>query len=308
MKVHAYATMRHYAAHLEPIWASCGPRRRGVRTSHVTELPRDGLVMVASYADLRLVGERPVVYVEHGAGQAYVPFAHPSYSGSSNPTFGKVRLFVCPNEQVAARWREAWPDIPAVAVGCPRMDVWHRDPGEPDRALIGWTWHWDCKVVPESRSALGHYLRHLGPVVGELRRAGYDVLGHGHPKWGGQLEPMWDKVGVRYTPDPDVLLRDCGSLIVDNSSMAYEFASLDRPVLSLNAPWYRREVEHGLRFWSLIPGMQCNEPGELASAAIRSADDHELARFQRRRVVGAVYGPADGDAGKRAAHAVAMVL
>ena len=49
--------------------------------------------------------------------------------------------------------------------------------------------------------------------------------------------------------DFDEVMERSTLYICDNSSTLYEFASTGRPVVVLNAPWFRRDIEHGLRFW-----------------------------------------------------------
>jgi hypothetical protein len=77
---------------------------------------------------------------------------------------------------------------------------------------------------------------------------------------------MWRHVRVKNPPIEVVPVADvrkfANLLICDNSSLMYEMSYLGRNVVALNAPWYRRDVEHGLRFWQWR-GIQVDTPEEL---------------------------------------------
>lgn len=330
--ISAFGTLPHYRAHMAPILEALPESLRGPLVDKTEDLPDDGPVIVAGFVDLsRVKGRRPIIYVEHGAGQTYDGDAiyatrHPSYSGSTHASFNRVVLFVCPNETVADRWRVVQPDTPAVAVGCPKLDVWHRRMPPPvDLAppslvdaspiiaavtgVVGWTWHWGAQInVKEATSALPYYERQLPEIVAKLRGNGIDIIGHAHPRAAGPIGRMWKNLGVPWTDDPDDLFADCDLLVADNTSLLYEFASLDRPIVALNAPWYRRRVNHGLRFWDDVPGIQINEPAELPwNIQIALGDPYSVA-VARRATIARVYGPTDGNASQRAAQAIAGIV
>lgn len=376
-----FASAPQYAAHLTPIFDALSAqglsdRSYGSRSHHewaTARLPRPAqqrgvqAVMVASYVDYERTYPAPVVYVEHGAGQTYeadpLSAANPSYAGG--PGFERVVLFVCPSEHVAERWRQAYPSIPAVAVGCAKLDPWHsamfhvvtqpggsspasepistRSPAatsavgratehlgdaasattpswllaptsEGTRAIgaadaVAVTFHWDCPLCPETLSAWRHYDRHL-PLLAQWARAeGVELLGHGHPRMWRKLAERWRRLGVEPVEQFDDVLDRAGLLIFDNSSAGFEFASCDRPVVVLNAPWYRRDVDHGGRFWRWADvGVQCDEPADLIAAVERALVDAPEQRESRQRVVSEVYAACDGMAAQRAADEIAKVL
>ncbi len=312
MKVHAYASRPHYLAHLAPVHAALpdhlrgeliGPRRGHLRSDAFA----GDLVLVASWVDSQRWARRHrVIYLEHGAGQSYggdrAAANHGSYAGGEG--HDHTVLFLCPSETVAGRWRAAY-RAPAVAVGCPRLDDVDRAP-EPDLAAI--TFHWDNPLCAESRTALPHYARRLGAVVEDLRARGVRVLGHGHPRAAGHLKPLWRSLGVDWCDDLDGVLRRAAVLVADNTSAMYEAAALDLPVVALNAPWYRRDVEHGLRFWSHVPGRQCDGPDDLAELVVEQMQggtpkDAEL----RRNAAAHAYSSVDSRASARAAAAIEEV-
>lgn len=260
MKVDVIASETHYLRHLMPIWAELPDHLRGdvypLFEPGQAQPPRAGrLALVAGWQDVApLRGRCDMVYVEHGAGQTYSSRPHdPSYSGSGGQRHRGVIGYIAPNETVAARWSK-----PAAAVGSPKLDWWLRMgvKPRPERPVICFAWHWDCRFVPEARSAWPHYAARFGEVAAMFAAQGFIVAGHAHPKWRGALDPVLAEFGVRVFPDEDHVFRYADILAVDNSSLGMEFLALKRPVVWLNAPWYRREVHHGGRFWDWTIGME----------------------------------------------------
>ncbi len=269
-------------------------------------------MIVASFVDARRMWPRPVIYVEHGAGQFYdgdpVSARHGSYAGGDG--LSHAVLFIAPNEHVAARWRAAYPATPAVVAGSPRVDELARIPA-PDslQRCVAFAWHWECMLVPETRSAVRHYAAAMPMIVAELRGADVEVLGHGHPRAWRQLRTMWGRMGVEAVERFEDVVARAHVLVMDNSSAMYEWAALGRPVVALNAPWYRVHVEHGLRFWSHVPGPQIDHPGPLAGTILAELADPARSAHLRRHAADRAYAHRmDGHAARRAAEAIMEVL
>lgn len=265
MKIDVVSSEVHYLSHLLPIFEALPDHLRGnvlpmAPPGMATRPPMGRIAMVAGWQDVApLRGQCPMVYVEHGAGQTYVDAAHdPSYSGSGGRRHQGVIGFIAPSETVAARWTTA----PSVAVGCPKMDKWINAPSVRS-ASICFAWHWNGSASPEARSAFLQYGPRLHEIIAHYKSMGFRVFGHEHPKWRGAMNRMWEGYDVEILYTDEEVFTHASILMVDNSSLAYEFALLGRPVVSLNAPWYRRDVEHGLRFWEYVPGIQVEGPDDL---------------------------------------------
>lgn len=314
--IDAYASLPHYWQHIAPVvdelrargvvvrtWAARAGEPWGERLRLRTD--RAPLCIVASYVDARALRTQAAVYVEHGAGQTYG--AHdagaPGWPGSRG--LDNVRLFLCPGEHVATTWRRAYPQAAVESVGSPALDELARDRAEyraPGRALtVAFTFRWNCGLCPEARTAFDHYERSLPAIATALRSSGVRVLGHGHPRLWERIRRTWSRCDVEPCAEYRAVAREADVLVADNTSAMYEWAALGRPVVALNAPWYRRDVEHGLRFWSHVPGIQVDEPAEVVDA-IRDADTPETAAL-RDRAAAHVYAHR-GDAAVLAADAI----
>lgn len=320
-----YASERHYVDHLAPIWEQLEPAerawfatgsqaawRRGAELGLDIELDRKtkrrriGHVVVAAYNDLRAHGRHRCVFVEHGAGQTYPvgEAAHSHYSGGRGRQ--NVDLFINPNPVVAHANAVAYPGAVSVAVGSPRLDRWagveppRTDNGRPTLAV---SFHFNASLTaPEARWAYPHFASAVATLQADT---GWRVLGHGHPRVLGQLAQFYDQNGIEVVANFDEVCERAHVYICDNSSTIFEFAALDRPVVLLNAPWYRRDARHGLRFWDYADiGFQVDHPADLAEACRAAWEDPPDIRRRRRNVSRVLFGDLDGKAAARAAQAM----
>lgn len=326
--IDAYASEPQYVTHIGPVWNALPEKLQGAFSASATAARRAAelgiataqirqergtearLTIVASYMDEQHVKPRPVVLVEHGAGQSY------GHDGEHNPAYpgGRGReavcLFICPNEMVAARWRQMYPDTPTAVVGSPFLDPWHgAAKAEPiirhDPPLVVFSFHWDCAVVPECGNAFEHYkneLWRLALMTPEER--GFHMGGHAHPR-AQTIMGWWRGIGVRTFNNFAEVLDYADLYVADNSSTIFEFASTDRPVLMLNAPEYRRDVEHGLRFWRAAEFLPyVDEPWALVNGIEMALGDADCWKAGRHHLTREVYAYTDGHAAQRAAAAI----
>lgn len=333
--IELFASEPHYLAHLLPLvgalreHANVEPRvlvttETMRRTAHMRGAhdvaigsPRrsEGApVIVASHRDTTWTNnQRRIGYLEHGAGQTYRD-APKHYSGGDG--FERVDLFLAPNDTVTERWQWRYPEATARTVGCPRLDAWsNREENEAyraaaaarrgdDRVLVAFSWHWPCRRAPEAGWAWPEYREQMGHLAQDGRWA---LLGTAHPRAPEHVWRWYDHIGVPTTHDPDEVLAHADLLVADNTSLMYEFATLDRPVVAVRSRHWRTSVEHGLRFWSHIPGIECMDPPALVAAiahALRT-DDHRVRQVAVERAYG---GWPDGRAAERAARAICETL
>lgn len=274
----ALASESHYFAHMMPVLDCWGADRvRLHRDSRSIEWGSEP-VLVASWKDARTATRKghPVILMEHGAGQSYVGVDNPAYVGASDRN--GVILYLAPNESAAERHRVAHPEIPVEVVGCPKLDgllAMER----PDGHRVGLTHHWNTGIAPETRSAFPHFAGAY-PALAER----FDVIAHAHPRDLGS--PAWfRRRRIEFTPIFDDLVRQATVLVVDNSSVGAEWLALDRPIVWLNAPWYRRDVQHGGRFWEWArAGLEVDDPADLATAVAASLACDPMADARRKMI------------------------
>jgi CDP-glycerol glycerophosphotransferase (TagB/SpsB family) len=241
------------------------------------------------------------VLLNHGAGQTY-NVNHPSYSGGKGRD--KIAMFLEPGPHSAEATRRALPNATVIEVGVAKLDEWHAGAARNKRnarPVVAVAFHWRCKVAPETMSAVDDYAEQLAALVADGR---WQVIGHGHPTAWAELKPMWDGLGVEAVEDFDEVLRRADVFVVDNSSTAFEFASTGRPVLCLNGADYRRDIEHGLRFWDAVPGLDIWPDDDLCDAVAMTLTDPPEAQQRRAHAVSRAYVACDGNAADRAAAAL----
>lgn len=259
-------TESHYWAHLIPIWEAYeqkfGPvELYGHMEGWKRQAPRRGnrLAVVASYKDyLSVRGAHPVVYLEHGIGQTYLDFTSPSYAG--NPGKEHVTLFLCPNELCAEKNRATYPRAQVEVVGSPYLDSFKGNLRVGSYPII--SFHWSIpgnRVPPEMTSAFPHYEYRISAIP--------DIHGHYHPRARDELVPFYQEHSIPVIDDFVDVIRHASVFICDNSSAIYYAAACGIPTVILNAPWYRRDVHHGIRFWDILPGIVIDDPADLPEAS-----------------------------------------
>lgn len=326
--IDAYASWRHYADHLAPVWAALPPEARGRfyaplevaswlrRTGAADPVqvagpwpPRDRRppVLVASFTDHHDMRPRPTVIVNHGAGQSYLgdPAArgHECFAGGPGRERAILHLEPGPlagRAAFAAGYRFEM-------VGSPRLDRWHIDPPRPGNGVVAFGFHHTGRNgPPEQRSALDHYREAVADVCGQL---GDRALGHGHPRSWVRTWDWWAKLGVRAEPDFERVLAEADVYVTDNSSTGVEFASTGRPVIWCSAPWYRRGVTHDGRFWDWPEhSLHVERPGALAGAIRTALSWRRSLAAMQAPMVADVFAATDGHAAERAAQAIVRTL
>ncbi len=264
-----------------------------------------GLTLCASYGDLKALyaAGRRTILTEHGAGQTYIS-DHPSYAGGNAPARDACELFLVPGPTPAAKLRAAHPRVPVVEIGCPKLDEPilrpRRTPSNPPTVVV--SCHWDCQVLPETRSAWREFANAIQRMS---RYPRVRVVGHGHPQAMKWLRPWYRRLGIPVVDDFDEVLQIADCYVVDNSSTLFEAAACSIPVVVLNSRHYRRNVNHGLRFWEAATiGPQVDRPDQLLPAVMRALELRPADVAERERCIGLAYTHRDGSSAERAATAI----
>jgi hypothetical protein len=271
--------------------------------------PGDGpIAFVSSIGDTlvgRRLGYRRFVFMEHGAGQAYTDHVsldrHPSYAGGRDREDNVA--FLVPNQYSANLWRTSYPNARVEIIGCPKLDSLAPRRIDPIAAspVVAISFHWPAFLCPEAGTAFGYY-RDVLPALAKA----YSTIGHAHPKadWGQRMAVHYREAGIPFVADFDDVCRSADVYICDNSSTLFEFAATGRPVVVLNSPEYRRNVNHGLRFWDAANvGVNVERASDLISAVALALNDPPDVAKAREDALGIVYAYRHG-AAERAARVI----
>lgn len=333
MKLDFFARRAHYLDHLAPVYRALPAIRRGVLTVPIElesyarqEFPEAAIemynhrtprgndpILVASYGDIFRAARNParqIIHMEHGTGHAFGKAAYPNGRKGSRDL---VDLFLAPNAYTASLIRMARPTRCEV-IGTPKMDPWAygHDPSilltrpKNDPPVIAIAFHWGNKdaMPPESGSAWEHY-KDLLPAL----RDRYRLIGHGHPLAAEVYQQEFERLGIEWIPNFRDVLQRADLYINDLSSTLYEFLLTGKPVVVLNAPWFRRDMHWGIRFWDYSDiGINVEHPDELATAIDKTLQEYgSVCAAARRRAVKDLY-PYAGYAAVRAAEVLTSYL
>jgi hypothetical protein len=287
------ATRSHYLDHIAPVWDALPARRRG--SIVIREIAREraealGLpvttrdtgrnpVIVTSMGDLARANrfpDRPIALMNHGIGGVYGRRRRQHI-----PDVPGVNLFLFASEYAASWACTAYPNERIEVTGSPFADWLPRK--EPGPQTVAISFHWRThRITPEKQPAIDHY-RAVLPAIAKR----FHIIGHGHPKSIEEYGAMWESMGVEVVREFTDICRRADLYVCDTSSSIYEFAATGRPVVLLNAPWYRRDIEQGvMRFWSGADvGIQVDEPDQLADAIERALEDEPEQQAKREAIV-----------------------
>jgi ADP-heptose:LPS heptosyltransferase len=244
--------------------------------------------VVVSYGNAKVVGQvaEYVILLEHGAGQSYKSKTA-SWARGKSSLIKNVQLFLATNQHCHEAFISHNKGIKSEIVGCPKLDRYLEEskPYDKKEPKICFSWHWESRDVPETRGSFFYWR----DKVAELAE-NYKIAIHGHPRIQNQTKRFAKLNGIEFIPDFEDVIKTCDIYVCDNSSTLFEFAAMDKPVVVLNPPWYRKEVEHGLRFWEYADiGVQCDSPDMIAECIDKATRDHWMIRKRRNEHTEKIY-------------------
>ena len=312
MKVDFIASEQHFITHLKPIWDILPDDIRGnffVRSGLKVDIPyhklrpfnnvgtlvrklnereSNNFILGAGYGEVSKLKqyEFPMILMEHGSGQRYKS-DHPSYSSGKGAKHNVV-LFLSPNEYNAQGHREHYPNTLIEVVGSPKLDDWAFKPKPKNEIpIVCISFHWNCHIVPETRTTWEYYMSSFEELAAATE---FKIIGHGHPRIFNGIRKIYDQFKIETYSNFEDIVEIADVYVCDNSSTIFEFAYLDRPVVLLNAPFYRRHVNHGLRFWEFSDiGFNCNRPSQLKKVILKAINEDHLKRNRRREAINQIY-------------------
>ncbi len=309
-KIDFLASQPHYLDHISPIWDKLPLDLQGTFyvpeeiSSYVKSVLHTSYLMtytdrtfgpfidkhpvlVAGYGDMmalhRQNSKRKIVMMEHGTGHTFHTAAYPDGSGKRD----WVDMFLPPNEYTKKKIQEVRKTRCEV-VGTPKLDKVFNELNpvnmlklsysKPPTIAIGFHWGSKNNMPPESGTAFDHYKG----VIPELSKQ-FRLLAYGHPLAAEHYRRFYTSIGIEYTNSLWDVFRRADVCINDLSSAMYEFLVTGKPVVVLNAPWFRHSVQHGIRFWDYADiGIHVEQPEELAFAVQQTLDNYGTVRATER--------------------------
>jgi len=326
MKANFLAGEIHFVEHLASVYKSLSSDKRGVFYVRNAEtfaqavkyrlspkywsgriFPKS-VVVCCSLGDLNQAWKAGAtsILMEHGAGQTYNS-NHGSYAGGAHPARNDCSMFLVPGVTPAKKLRSVH-DVPVYEIGCPKLDKYILNPPEKKnvKPKVFLSFHWDCRVAPETRWVWHHYRRYIKSLVG---REEYDLYGHCHPRAQVRLQGWYQSLDIPFVKSFDEVLQTADCYIVDNSSTLFEAAAVNIPVVVLNSPEYRKNVSHGLRFWDVANiGPQVDAPRDLHNKILESLNPTEDQQKETERCLDVVYSVRDGSSSQLAANYIERFL
>jgi len=258
----------------------------GIVPFHGSRPPGDGPILTASYGDMAKTARaknRKVILMQHGIGHT---FGLPAYADGPGRN-DDVDLWLAPNQYLAGKITGSRPGARVEVIGTPKVDILTTDEFPKsllptDREpVIAISFHWGDRhnKPPESGSAWEHYL----PVLEEIGKK-YKVIGHAHPSAANARRMAYEEIGIEFVDDWYEVTQSADIYINDLSSTMYEFLLTGKPVIVLNAPWFRREKQFGIRFWDFSTiGVNVETKEGLCPAIKQTLAEYDTINLRQRK-------------------------
>ena len=337
MRIDFLAAQPHYLDHMAPVWYILPNRYKGIFWIPETMLDYvDGTlfhdpllkvynddtpklfrgtnpVLVASYGDMLHVhnanSSLPILMMEHGTGHTFGKAAYPNGPGKRD----HVTMFLSPNQYTVDKIHSVR-QAPCHVIGTPKLDkviqeinphrLAKQTPADSPLIAIGFHWGTKRNRPPESGSAFEHYK----DIIPELSRQ-YKLLAYGHPLAKAVYKPFYEDLGIEYTSDLFDVMKRADICINDLSSALYEFLVTGKPVIVLNAPWFRRDIQHGIRFWDYSDiGINVEKPEELMPTIENTLSNYIHVHLQQRSLATHDLFPFLGHSAERASEVIQEYL
>lgn len=232
---------------------------------------------------------KEVILCEHGSGQTFNTL-HSSYAGGLGR--GWLALCIVPGVVPYNKQIVNYPGVPCVMTGCPKLDAL-ADYVKPDKILqmsnlvVGISNHFADGICSEAGSSFLYFWNQVADLVRSNPKTRF--IGHYHPRIVGIEQEKWVELrkscpNLQLTPEFNFVAREADLYIIDQSSTAFEFAALDKPVIFLNSPHFRKDVNHGMRFWEYADmGVQCDITDSLAEKMVEALLGEYNCKYTERR-------------------------
>ena len=298
MKITFFAREKHHITHAQAIARAFGQDV----VSSLNDVKGD-YVCVFSFGDLKDVNQLgiPIIFCEHGVGMFYNE-EHASYAGSMKSR-ENVCLRLSPNKTHADKERETL-DCPVEVIGVPKLDKfanrnWRVNYDKPTVAI---SFHFNCFVNQETRSSFKYFEK----IIPELAKE-FNLIGHAHPRLMLEIESFYRKHKIRIIKDFEEVLELADVYCIDNSSTIFEWCISGKPIVLLNPPYYRKDVEHkgNPRFWKFSDiGPLCEKPEDLVKCIKEATQNHGKYIKRIREATQEVLTFTDGKCAERAVEAI----
>jgi len=263
------------------------------------------VILCASLGDLNRIHNAggTSVLMEHGAGQTY-NVNHGSYAGGKAPARDANKLFLVPGVVPAKKLKTVHPDAKIYEIGCPKLDRYVTKEKRPvgDKPKVAISFHWNCNVTPETSWAFPYFKQHIKKLA---KSDSFELYGHSHPRGRQFVQPFFQALKIPFLVNFDEVLKTADVYVCDNSSTIFEAAASHLNVVLLNSPKYRKNINHGLRFWECSTiGPQVETTDNLEDKIWESVRYNKKQYENTEKALNTVYTIRDGTSSKIAAEII----